>query len=287
MQYARGGTLEVALNEHEAARLRDMQAWLGERHVECEWVAAEDLARVEPAVTSNAVGGLLIPGQGFVAVGALVHALVQAARFSGAVFETPVEAVRVESSADHVEVRAGDTRYEADAVVVAVGTWSGRVKIVGAPPLPVRPVRGQLLQLSWTGPTLPRRPVWGARAYTVPWQPDALLVGATVEEVGFDERSTVAGIRDLLDGVAELLPGASGSVARGRPRRPASRHTGRLAASSVRFPTCRASAWPRATIVTASCSRRSPPTSSRAICSTANRSGARRHRPRAIRGPTT
>jgi glycine oxidase len=50
--------------------------------------------------------------------------------------------------------------------------------------------------------------VWGSRVYTVPWPPDTLLVGATVEDVGFDERSTVAGVHDLLAGVGELLPGA-------------------------------------------------------------------------------
>jgi glycine/D-amino acid oxidase-like deaminating enzyme len=40
----------------------------------------------------------------------------------------------------------------------------------------------------------------------VPWAPDTLLAGATVEDVGFDERSTVDGVRELLDAVADLLP---------------------------------------------------------------------------------
>jgi glycine oxidase len=42
----------------------------------------------------------------------------------------------------------------------------------------------------------------------VPWPDGSLLVGATVEDVGFDERSTVAGVRDLLDAAGDLLPGA-------------------------------------------------------------------------------
>jgi glycine oxidase len=42
----------------------------------------------------------------------------------------------------------------------------------------------------------------------VPWTNGSLLVGATAEEAGFDERATVAGVRDLLDAVSELVPRA-------------------------------------------------------------------------------
>jgi glycine oxidase len=86
------------------------------------------------------------------------------------------------------------------------------VRIAGEESLLVRPIRGQLLQLRWTTGELPKRPVWGSRVYTVPWAPDALLVGATVEDVGFDERSTVAGVHDLLGGVGEMLPASRQSA---------------------------------------------------------------------------
>jgi glycine/D-amino acid oxidase-like deaminating enzyme len=56
----------------------------------------------------------------------------------------------------------------------------------------------------------------------VPWQNQTVLVGATVEDVGFDERTTAAGVRDLLDAVCELLPrGVSATFPRSA-RRPAS-----------------------------------------------------------------
>ena len=75
----------------------------------------------------------------------------------------------------------------------------------------MRPVRGQLLQLAWTGPPL-SHVIWGKDCYVVPWQDGTVLVGATVEEVGFDERTTAAGVRDLLDAVCELLPEAWGAT---------------------------------------------------------------------------
>ena len=59
----------------------------------------------------------------------------------------------------------------------------------------------------WNGPPL-RRVIWGERCYLVPWDDGTLLVGATMEEAGFDERTTVAGVRDLLEAVCDLVPGA-------------------------------------------------------------------------------
>jgi glycine oxidase len=212
IEYSRAGTLEVATDADHAARLDDTRQWLSQRTIASEWIDAPALRQFEPAVTERAVGGLFIPSQGFVAAIALVKALVQSARLHGASFETPVEAARIESVGGTLEIRADARRISADAVVVAAGTWSGRVRIAGEPPLQVRPVRGQLLELAWNGNGLPKYPVWGSRVYTVPWQPGTLLVGATMEDVGFDERSTAAGVQELLDGVGELLPGARHSA---------------------------------------------------------------------------
>ena len=52
------------------------------------------------------------------------------------------------------------------------------------------------------------RVVWSDRCYLVPWDDGTLLVGATMEDAGFDERTTVAGVRDLLDAACEIVPGA-------------------------------------------------------------------------------
>jgi len=96
----------------------------------------------------------------------------------------------------------------ANAVVLAAGSWSTQIDIEGvAARIPVRPVRGQLLRLGWVGPPL-RRVTWGDRCYLVPWDDGTVLVGATVEEAGFDERATVAGVRELLDAACELVPNA-------------------------------------------------------------------------------
>jgi glycine oxidase len=212
VEYRRSGTLQVALEDDEARRLSEAKAWLDARGIESEWFAASALRHVEPMVTARAVAGLRIPGHGFVNVPALLQALAQSARQCGARFESPVQALDVDNSPDRVRVRAGDREYDADVVVLAAGSWSGRIRVRGIPALPVRPVRGQLLHLRF--PSADPRPatiVWGPRCYTVPWTDGSLLVGATMEDAGFDETATVDGVHELGNAVIDLLPAARGA----------------------------------------------------------------------------
>ncbi len=206
--YHRSGTLEVALCADDAAHLQRARGWLAAEGIAHEWLEGAALRSFEPTVSASATAGLLIRDHGYVQVPALVTALMASARQRGATCESPAEIIHVAQKRDVVQVRVADRTEEVDHAVIAAGSWSRRVRVADMPVFPVRPIRGQLLHLKWPDAGLPARSVWGPRCYTVPWPDGSLLVGATVEDVGFDERSTAAGVRDLLDAVGELLPGA-------------------------------------------------------------------------------
>jgi glycine oxidase len=208
IEYARTGTLEVALTPDEAARLASSHRALEARRVVAEWLDAPAVRSFEPAVSAAAVAGLFTPSHGFVGVASLMAALVESARLAGATFVQPADAVRIDAARDRVDIQADGRTYTAEWVVVAAGCWSSRVRLGGASLPPVTPVRGQLLHTTWTSP-LPRRSVWGTGCYTVPWSDGSLLVGATVEDVGFDERSTVEGVAGLTAAVQRMLPASA------------------------------------------------------------------------------
>jgi glycine oxidase len=208
--YARDGTFEVALDEHDVARLQADRGGLESKGVASDWLDAAATRAFEPAVTPSAAGGLFIPAHGFVAVSQLVTALVSSARFAGAIYESSAEAVEIDPSRDHVLVRTGGDEFTADAVVIAAGSWSSRIRVNGATLPPVRPIRGQLLHLGWRPDAVrTSHVVWGPGCYTVPFSAESLLVGATTEDVGFDERSTLDGVLGLARAARELLPSAS------------------------------------------------------------------------------
>jgi glycine oxidase len=107
---------------------------------------------------------------------------------------------------------AGGERVAAAQVVVAAGSWSGAVE--GLPEdarVPVRPVKGQTLRLrDPAGPGLLERVVrWGppTPGYLVPRGDGRHVLGATVEERGFDTSVTAGGVHELLRDAAELVPG--------------------------------------------------------------------------------
>ncbi len=211
IEYARTGTLEIALDEDGEARLLGMKVWLDTTGVDSEWLDGDAVRVFEPSVTPAALGGLFTPDHGLVGAESLVQVLVQQAKLAGATFEFPVEVLSVEQRGDIVEAKTVDRTFTADAIVIATGSWSKRVRIANVAPLPVRPIRGQLLHLQWCEGDQPGRIVWGPHCYAVPWSDGSLLVGATADDVGFDEGTTVAGVQSLTSGAIELLPHASGA----------------------------------------------------------------------------
>lgn len=203
--YERRGTIEVAADAGAADRLQQAGAALSASGVDARWLDADAVKRLEPGVT-GACGAMHVPTHGYVGVTSLTSALQTAAVRAGAVFRNRVRATRIEPGArGRVTVTTGDARIDADTVVLATGSWSGRIDLAGGVAAPVTPIRGQLLHLRMPSRRL-ERVVWGCDCYLVPWPDGSVLVGATVEDVGFDERSTVAGVEGLLRAARALVP---------------------------------------------------------------------------------
>jgi glycine oxidase len=208
LRYKRTGTLEIAVDAEGSHRLEGAAASLTHKGVHARLLDAAGARREEPYLSEAVVGGLLIPSHGYVAAADLTRALTAAARRNGAQLIEHGRVRRIVRAGGDLRVETDRGSLTGNGVVLAAGSWSGQIAVQGAEArLPVRPVRGQLLQLAWNGPTL-GRVVWSERCYLVPWDDGTLLVGATVEEAGFDERTTTAGVRDLIEAAAEIVPQA-------------------------------------------------------------------------------
>ena len=205
VQYVRSGTLEVACDERGAAQLDAIHATCKERGIPSERLDGAAVREAEPHLAPSVTAGLLVESHGFVGASELTSALRRAATAHGVVFRTSAEATRVRANGGRVRIDTSADSMVCELAIVAAGSWSGRVEVDGATQLPIRPVRGQILHVGWPTPPL-RRVVWAPDCYLVPWSDGTVLVGATVEEVGFDERTTVAGVRSLIDATARVAP---------------------------------------------------------------------------------
>ena len=208
VSYRRTGTLDVAVNDTEMQALRATADMLRGRDLPALLLDAQAVRGEEPQLGDGAIGGLLIESHGFVGVVDLTRALAAAARRHGAQLIEGGRVRRIARCNGDMIVDTDRGSLTGSAVVLAAGSWSGEIAIDGvSATVPVRPVRGQLLHLGWSGTPL-RRVTWSGRCYLVPWEDGTLLVGATVEDAGFDERTTVEGVRELLDAVCAIVPHA-------------------------------------------------------------------------------
>lgn len=217
IEYTRSGTLQVARTATEMAELVRLSADLAAAGVARELTDACGARHLERGLGAVS-GALLIRQHGFVAAQALTRALEQAAMNLGASWST-TRAMAVRATGNGAEVVTSDGVLPADAVIIAAGSWSSQFGNAGpeageprqpAAREPVRPIRGQLVHLHLAEPPV-QRVIWGTGCYLVPWADGSVLVGATVEDVGFDESSTPEAVRSLLRAAAELVPAVRGA----------------------------------------------------------------------------
>ena len=201
IEHRRSGTLQAARGDVEAAALEAAARRLAASGVPHSLLDSEGVRSLEPALADDVSAGLLLPEHGYVVAAELISALAEAVQRSGGT-RSLGSVLRIEQTTSGLRVTTSNEAFNTDAVVIAAGTWSGQI---AAPPAPVRPIRGQLLQVRFPQPPISRI-VWGSACYLVPWNDGSVLIGATVEDVGFDERSTAGGIGQLLECAIDLLP---------------------------------------------------------------------------------
>lgn len=191
--------------EHEAAS--EAASWQREEGLASEIVTARRARRLEPGLGPGAVSYLWLEREAHLDPHSLCEALVLAARKAGVRLVSGTGDAALDSRAGRVtgiRTKAGAS-LAADAVVVACGAWSGHVD--GLPrPLPVRPVRGQMLALRPAGRSPSVIVADHSGRYAVPRRPGLVVVGSTMEEAGFAVQVTESGASSIRDAVGRLVP---------------------------------------------------------------------------------
>jgi glycine oxidase len=200
----RSGTLEL-FDAGDEARATERLAHRRAQGFRVDWLDARTLRAEEPAAAPSACGALLFHDDAWLVNERLVEGLAASARRRGAEL-VPGAAVRAAERAGSriSRVQVGADWVAPGTVVLAAGAWSARVPDV-APELDVRPARGQMLALRPNRP-LCRRVLAHGDSYLVPRRSGEVLVGATVEDAGWEKAVTPAGLRVLLGHVERIAP---------------------------------------------------------------------------------
>ncbi|MDH4122084.1 MAG: glycine oxidase ThiO [Deltaproteobacteria bacterium] len=211
------GALQMALTADDSARLAEVYGYQRARGLAVEPLTPAQAQALEPGLSGYVAAAYLCRQDHQVDPRKLTAALGAAlAQSGGQVLEnTPVERFVLEPGKPPAVELGGNLAGEvwpARRVLLAAGAWSGLV--AGLPDHlrpPVRPVKGQMLALRMPEPhplTRFLRVVRVPEIYLAPKSDGRLIVGATVEEMGFDREVTAGGLYELLKGAWEALPGA-------------------------------------------------------------------------------
>ncbi len=159
-------------------------------------LSTEELHRLEPAVQPSSRTPYFVH-EASVDPRLLMQAALAAAENRGISVHGNVEVTEMRRSGGHVEVVAGGTLQRARAAVNCRGAWAGQ---------PVRPRKGQMLSLRPREPNLLQHSIVAPEVYLVPRSSGRILVGATVEDVGYDRTVETPVIQKLHHAAAQLLP---------------------------------------------------------------------------------
>jgi glycine oxidase len=202
----RGTVYPLATAEDvRAAEVRARHEWARELGVEA-WDAGDVRSR-EPALSPDVRGAMFVHGDHWVNNQRLVVAYAQAAVGAGVALMTGAAVSRVVVEDGHARgVVVDGESYEADAVLLAAGAWTGALAGTFGARLRVEPRKGQMIALGHV-PTVLSHAVHGNDVYLIPRSSGELLIGATVEKVGFQRSVTAVGIASLLTAAIGLVPG--------------------------------------------------------------------------------
>ena len=214
--YRPSGTLVVAADDDDAAVVDELLRFQHELGLPAQHLRRRDCRELEPLLAPRIRSGMVTEMDHQVDSRRLVSALLTAGERVGvSVHYRRVATLRVDGNrVAGVTLSDGDV-LDSSTVVLAAGCWSSQIEGLPARARPpVRPVKGQILRLRGPAdaPLLGRSVrgvVHGASVYLVPRTDGEVVVGATVEERGFETTVTAGATYELLRDATEIVPGVS------------------------------------------------------------------------------
>ena len=202
--YRESGALVIAADADDAGELRRLHEFQRDLGLDAEWLTPSRCRELEPGLSPRIAGGILAPQDGQAEPRAVTRAL--AAAVDELALRVEVEALE-QDGGRVTGVRTRDGTIECDQVVLACGAWSAELAPDGHGP-PVRPVKGQIIELRARGAVAEpfTRVLRTPRCYLVGRSDGRAVLGATMEEQGFDTTVTADGVFRLLEAAYEVLP---------------------------------------------------------------------------------
>ncbi len=202
----KSGTLYLALTKTDSAEIRRRFDWQKSAGLEIELLSANETRRLEPFVSPDVRESLFFPNDWQVENRKLICALENYAEINQINICENVEIKRlIIENGKVIGVEAHAEKFYGEKVILTAGAWSSLIEAKNSNLPEIKPIRGQMISFH-TAKQLFERTIYSPRGYLVPRHDGRILIGATVEDVGFDKDLTQAGIATLCETAFEIAP---------------------------------------------------------------------------------
>lgn len=210
-EYKDEGTLAVVFDHENLEERTAWARWQRNAGLPIEFVAADELRRLEPAIAESASTAIFLPQEHQIENRRLMDALEIAIRNAGVEILEGTEVISITRQSDRVTgVEITNGRIDAGTVIVAAGTWSSALLQPLGLDIKVVPAKGQMVAVKPDVCPI-TRVLHSHSVYVVPRRDGRILIGATVEHTGFKKAVTVAAVNSLLNAALELVPALADS----------------------------------------------------------------------------
>lgn len=206
IEFRQRPALNLMFTEDDVKKAQAVLPWQQQQPgYSVRWLEAEEAKKLEPRINPAVIGAVLMEGMADVEPYRLVLALTRAAENLGAQVRHG-HVVGLKRQGERVTgVMLENGEIDCQTVVLALGPWSEATSAWLNLPIPVRPLKGQILRLQAPGPALDCSVGWASNYATT--KPDGLLwTGTTEEEAGFNEHPTTEGRDTIIASLLKMLP---------------------------------------------------------------------------------
>ena len=206
------GGLDLLLTEEEVISAQESNIHFGQSTKNVQKLNPKEVHELEPELSTNLYGAIYRPKTSRVNNQRLTEGFAKSAKRLGARIQLGANVLGINVVANKVtgvKLQSGD--IHADIVIVAGGAWSDEILAHNEINVPVWPVRGQNLNLQpdFNGV---KSVISESTGVIVPRNDGSVMAGVTIENVGFDNKVTTAGIRTIMNKVTSIVPSLENSV---------------------------------------------------------------------------
>lgn len=208
----RSGTLYAGFTEADSEHLNSRYIRQVDAGIPVERLSAADTTKAEPNISPTVRESLFFANDWQVENRRLLTALEASVRGANIdILETTAVDSLIIEQGRVTGVVSNGSLISAARIVLATGAWTSLIKIDGVPvPIEVKPIRGQMIGFS-PADRIFRHVIYSPRGYLVPRADGRILIGATVEDVGFDHDTTDDALKQLRTAGEEIAPGLAAS----------------------------------------------------------------------------